>query len=225
LLQLAVGRDYSLVDVATDVIGMAAGLTIGAYDLLRGSRRLYVAVLLTLIAIMAVRVKPALYSAVDAVAAWQSFPVLADFEDGFMPGLQRDRFIAKTATFSVTTHALRIDLRPGKYPGFELDDFPNDWRGRHYLIIELDNPDHVLLTVACRINDAMHGRLGFELSDRFNRRFELAPGSNQLRIDLAEVERAPASRHMDMADIRSPMCFAIDLKQPRTLFLRSIRLE
>src|SRR5690606_7196324 len=197
-MQLLIGRDYSLGDVAADTVGMGCGLLAGGRLRLRLQRRLFVAVAVLLLALAVLEMQSTFRSAVDAYFAWRSFPVLADVELGPLPSLQRERFGGGEASLQVESTALRVDLRAGKYPGFALDDFPNDWRGWRYLVFDLENPDTTPLPLRCRIHDAAHNH---EHVDRYNRRFTLIPGRQQLRIDLAEVAAAPRGRAMDIAGI------------------------
>jgi VanZ family protein len=222
LLQLAIGRDCSLDDVIADTIGMAAGLLLGARTSLRRHRALFGFATACVAVALAMQLWPVLRSAVDAYNAWREFPVLADFENGALPSLQRERFGGTSADLIPEEGALRVALRAGRYPGFSLDDFPRDWRGWHSLVVDLDNPSGTDLAVTCRIHDARHNQ---QYSDRFNRRLVLQPGRQQLRIDLAAVAVAPRGRAMDMSAIHFPMCFAIDLAQPRDLRIHAIRLE
>jgi VanZ family protein len=222
LLQLAIGRDCSLEDVVADAIGMGAGLLLGARAQLQSRRALFLAAVAGIVLALAMQLWPVLRSAVDAYNARRAFPVLADFERGVLPALQRERFGATEADLMVVDGGLRVSLRAGQYPGFSLDDFPHDWRGWRTLVFDLDNPGTTALPLSCRIHDAAHNQ---EYADRFNRRFELQPGRQQLRIDLAEVATAPRDRAMDMSAIRFPMCFVVDLPQPRELRLHAAWLE
>ncbi len=221
-MQLLIGRDYSLGDVAADTIGMGCGLLVGGRSQLWQRRRLFVAVSALFLVASVLQMKSTFRSALDAFFAWRTFPVLADFERGPLPSLQRDRFGAGEASLQLESSALRVDLRAGTYPGFVLDDFPNDWRGWRYLVFDLENPDITPLPLLCRIHDAAHNH---EHVDRYNRHFTLMPGRQQLRIDLAEVATAPRGRAMDMAAIRSPLCFTPQLRQPRSLRLYAVWLE
>jgi len=221
-MQLLIGRDYSLDDVVADIVGMGCGLLAGGRLRLCLQRRLFVTVAALLLALAALEMQSTFRSAVDAVNAWRSFPVLADFERGPLPSLQRERFGAGEASLQVESAALRVDLRAGKYPGFALNDFPNDWRGWRYLVFDLENPDTTPLPLRCRIHDATHNHEHF---DRYNRRFILMPGRQQLRIDLAEVATAPRGRAMDMTALRLPLCFTPQLQQPRSLRLYAMWLE
>lgn len=224
LLQLISGRDYSLRDVAADAIGMALGLLVGGRARLH-PRRLWLALLWVMLAAgVAERFLPVARAAFDAVAAAHAFPELANFADGFAPSLQSDRFKSNHSSLKAVDGALRIELSRAPFTGFGLDDFPNDWFGWHGLSVAIANTGPAQ-AITCRIHDAAHERRGYAHSDRFNRRFVLLSGENRLRIDLAEVERAPRDRLLDLRNVRDFSCYAVDLKTPQVWLLRSITLE
>ena len=119
---------------------------------------------------------------------------------------------------------MAVALTTAVYSGFFLKDAPRDWRGYHDLIVELVNPSDTPLPLTCRIHDREH-TANHRSSDRFNRRFSLAPGPNRLTISLTDVETAPRGRLMAMDQIYEFGCFVHKLEQPRRLIVRGIRLQ
>lgn len=224
LAQLVTGRDYSLLDVLGDTGGMAVGLMAGSHRALRRPLAAFMATIVVLIAFLMHQLVPVARAGVDAISAARTFPELANFADGFAPGLQRDRFGELYSRLSVVDDALRIELHPAQYAGFILDDFPNDWRGRRTLRVEIVN-EGAQRPITCRVHDLLHEQTGYEFLDRFNKQFILQPGINQLSIDLDDVLHAPKGRSMDLANIRNFGCFIVDLREPQIWLLRSIRLE
>lgn len=86
------------------------------------------------------------------------------------------------------------------YPGLVIDEPPSDWRERSQLEIRIRNRGNRPLPVVVRVHDRSH-----DLShhDRYNRNFELQPGSDQtLHIPIEEIRSAPANRTMDLGAIR-----------------------
>ena len=76
-----------------------------------------------------------------------------------------------------------------------------------------------------RINDIEHDLGDNDYNDRFNTRLPLAPGPNQFELDLDRVRAAPEGRSMNMQAIRRLILFTVALPEPKTLYLRDIRLE
>jgi hypothetical protein len=121
--------------------------------------------------------------------------------------------------------ALRVSLSTNRYSGVSLHNFPGDWRDYSYLVIVLYNPQDQPLPMTLRINDVAHDLGDNAYNDRFNTRLALPPGEQSFRLDLDLVRNAPADRAMDMAAIRRLGLFTSVLMEPKTVYLRVIRLE
>lgn len=122
-------------------------------------------------------------------------------------------------------HNLEIKMGVANYSGASLDNMPGNWQGYEQLVFELYNPDTLPLEMSLRINDSVHDRGDNAYNDRFNTSFVVEPGWNTYRIDLAEVESAPAARLMEMTDIRRLGFFASSLPTPKSVFLHGLRLN
>ncbi|MDL0432213.1 succinyl-CoA synthetase subunit beta [Marinobacter sp. TBZ242] len=120
---------------------------------------------------------------------------------------------------------LRLSLTTARYSGASLHNFPGDWQGYDQLVISLYNPDDRPLSLTLRINDLEHDQGDNAYTDRFNTRLTLAPGLNNFHLDLERIRKAPADRTMNMQEIRRLMLFTAGLTEPRTVYLRVIRLE
>ena len=90
--------------------------------------------------------------------------------------------------------------------------------------ISIYNPDTNPLQIIFRIHDLQHIDGYEEYEDRYNRSFLLISGWNKIEIDLAEVEKSPSSRNMDMSRIRGVGLFVVSLPAPRILYLDEVRL-
>ena len=118
-------------------------------------------------------------------------------------------------------HALRLELKPGPYPGLSFKFFPRDWRGWGALILVCTNPEASPLRLTVRVDDMEHNE---DYGDRYNRSFDLAPGPGEIRIPLREIETAPAGRALDLGRVRSVVLFAYRLQEERELLVDSLRL-
>ena len=162
----------------------------------------------------------------DEYRARSHFPILSDFENSFE--LQRwtgsagrvidDRIV------SAGEHAMRVLLGTAFYSGVSLEYFPGDWSGFSQFQCSIYNPDMNPLSITCRIHDLAHIQGVQHFEDRYNRSFELVQGWNTIRIDLEAVKKAPASRNMDMGQIRGVGIFATRLPQPRVIYIDDVRL-
>ncbi|NMT64499.1 VanZ family protein [Marinobacter orientalis] len=120
---------------------------------------------------------------------------------------------------------LEISLSTNRYSGASLDNFPHDWRGYRHLIVTMYNPQRHSMTLNLRINDVKHDLGDNAYNDRFNIRLELPPGEHSFRLDLDRIRDAPAGRRMDMGAVRRLGLFVSGLTEPKTVYLRDIRLE
>lgn len=222
VLQLFIGRDFSLFDVAYDVLGAVVGMVVASWPQLRRYPREIVISLCGAVALLvAVIVAPVAATGWDAWRAQRQFPALVAFDST----LERGRFRVVGGTgLDIGDGQMAVALTTAVYSGFFIKDAPRDWRGYSTLIVDLVNPDAAPLPLTCRIHDREH-TTNYRSSDRFNRRFSIAPGTHRLIIPLADVEMAPRGRVMAMDQIYEFGCFVHKLEQPRRLIVRGIRLE
>ena len=227
VLQHGTARTPDSWDVLRDVTGSLVALVFGYPGsglrpaALRHSLRVAVLTLLL------IQLWPVTRSLVDEAIARHQFPVLSDFETPFeidrwtgnaglsvlgMPSISRGKL-------------LKLALTTDRYSGATLNHFDGDWRSFTTLNISLYNPDVKPLGITCRIHDVQHTDGNEEYADRFNRRFLLKQGWNQLEIDLHAVEESPAGRHMDMSRIRGLQLFVTALPAPRIIYLDNVALS
>lgn len=221
VVQSRIGRDYSLRDVLLDVCGTGLGILLTLRT--RLSKLQYWALAVPLLVAGYFVVTPFVKVVWDSIQAERQFPLIA----GFDSRLEKRRL----AFFGGASGWVRPDskavIRFGReqWSGFRFFDAPRDWRGRRSLVLVFENPELAPLRISCRINDAQHFRNNSPFDDRFTRAFALPPGRSDVRIDLAEVERAPAGRPMNMAEIVDLSCFVHRLKAQRKVWLDEVRLE
>jgi hypothetical protein len=156
----------------------------------------------------------------------QLLPALYDFRQPD-PSPFWDGVIAPVTDHAIDAHkrALRISLSTAHYSGVSLHNLPEDWRDYDRLVIDLYNPQDHPLPMILRINDMEHDLGDNNYNDRFNTRLPLTPGPNQFKLDLDRIKAAPESRSMNMQTIRRLILFTVALPEPKTLYLRDIRLE
>jgi hypothetical protein len=163
----------------------------------------------------------------DEGIARAQFPLLSDFETPF----EEDRWRRNTNSSvdrSVARHgkaSMRVEMDTSTYSGVSFVYFPRNWTGYRFLHLDVLNPSSEEIKITCRIHDRRHEEGEQRFEDRFNKLFRLRQGWNDLRIDLAEVARAPVGRTMDLGEIRLMGLFASKLPMPRTIFVDHVRLE
>ncbi|WLE96809.1 MAG: carbohydrate binding domain-containing protein [Candidatus Electrothrix communis] len=176
------------------------------------------AVLLTSVALY-----PLSKAAIDELTALNQFPLLSDFETPF----EVDRWEGNAllsihkGVFRHGQHSLQVRLLTDTYSGASLASFPGNWQGFDSLFFSIYSCDDNL-KLTCRIHDAKHNH---KYSDRFNKRFILKKGWNDLMISLDDIEKAPVGRLMNMAKIKRIMFFSSRQKREHTIYIDHIYLK
>lgn len=99
--------------------------------------------------------------------------------------------------------------------------FPGNWQGFKRLFISVYSPDDEKLDLVCRVHDSEHTN---QYADRFNRRFVLEKGWNDLIIPLADIQRAPVTRLLNMDKIESLGLFVVKQKKERIIYIDNVYL-
>lgn len=225
LLQSLVSRSMSLNDILFDMLGAALAVCCFApqrWQLSAGIGRLLRAVMLLL---LLAALWPAYRIGMDEYYMQRQFPVLGDFSTPYELTRWHAAQASVTRVVSGEAHRLRARFLPARYPTILFEHFPPDWRGYKRLVIDLENPAQHAIRVTLRIHDAEHDLHDNVHSDRFNRSYELAPGMQQISIDLAELAAAPATRTMDMAKIQNISLFIFETTTEHTLDILRLYLE
>ena len=223
ILQTLGHRPGSWFDLMTDTAGAAMGLALwwlvrsrGATDPApgTGARRRW-ALAIALIGIAVVAWPPLQVAQAYALRARQ-FPVIAEFS-----GARALAFVETQGSSAEVVElpapwmqspgerSLRIAYRDGEPRAVQVVEPSRDWRGYSRIAVDLTNPGDSELRLTVRIFDAPHD---MDYRDRFNLPIAVPPRARTtVRVALAAVETAPASRRMDMARIADVMLFG----QPR----------
>jgi hypothetical protein len=162
----------------------------------------------------------------DEWAADRQFPVLSDFERPFEirrwsgdDELEIDHAISYHGKSS-----LKVQLNTSRYSGVHLRYFPRDWHGYRMLSFGVYNPSSEAMNITCRVHDEQHIDGEQIHRDRFNRTYSLSAGWNAINIELQDVAEAPENRKMDMGHIMGLGIFAVQLKQPKLVYIDYVRL-
>ncbi len=223
LLQAFVGRRMSGGDILRDAAGAAAAVLVAASrgPGVRTRARWFLRT--TAVLLVAAFTRPTIDALLEERRARRQFPVLADF--GRVEELDRFEWSDSTPSWpepSTRGSGVKVTLWPGRYPGFALKYFPRDWRGYRDLVFAATNPSAQPLPITIRVDDFHHSQ---HYADRFNARYELSPGRNEVRVPLAAIELAPSGRRMDLSRIHEVMVFSANLRVPSELLVEGLRLE
>lgn len=217
LLQPYFGRGAGLQDLWQNLLGTALAVALSAPA---GLPRRILGTAMAMI--LAVELHAAAAALFDRGIARIQFPVLSDFSTPFehsrwSTGEPDDRFAR------IGQQSLRLDLEPARYAGTVRRRSFGDWSGYDALEFSIYNPADPL-TITVTVRDREHFRRGGAYRDRFNRRFILRPGWNEVRIPIRDIREAPAERTLDLADLAELAIFTVKLEQQHTLYLDHVRV-
>jgi hypothetical protein len=228
LLQNGTQRTPDLEDVFRDLIGSLLVLVFLTNQWASAKRLAWrFAIKAVVLSLVTLQLYPVSVSLFDETMARLQYPVLADFTTPFQ--MTRWTGSARRSIEEPTglegDAVMQVIFGIERYSGVFLSHFPGDWRGYRRLRLSLFNPADVLLSVTCRIHDRRHRQGMQRYSDRFNERYLLEPGSNELAIELSSVVDAPKKRQLELGQIQKLGLFTTSLKDPKTLYIRKIWLE
>lgn len=209
--QIPTVRNASLKDFAADMLGAVGFMCIAmavsrSFSVRRVWRPYLIPVALVSIALP---LTPLATVSASYVAREQALPDLVRFDSRFSDLFFKARYaeLAKIEDETSGEVSAEILLGDGQWPGIAFTDIWPDWEAYEALVVEIENPEADDLPITIRVNDRRH-RHNEVFDDRFNRRVELVPGRQRLRIDLSEVREAPAGRMMDMTEVDDLVFFS-----------------
>ncbi|MBN1406487.1 MAG: CIA30 family protein [Calditrichaceae bacterium] len=213
-----------LIDVRRNFIG-----AIGCFLLITPSKKMTLSILMKTVAVIAILLEtiPAGIALFDEIIASKQFPVLADFENDIeISRWHGDASFIRNLQISKHGEAsLYIVFGTTKYSGLVLDYFPRDWSSYNILKFDIYYPKSDSLIFTCRIHDELHIKGQQLYADRFNRRFKLQCGWNEIAIPIKDIENAPKTRKMNICKVLSIGIFTVQLPEPKTVYLDYVRLE
>jgi VanZ family protein len=221
VIQRPLARDASWEDVFSDAVGAVCALAVFALFDRRSRipRTGWLVALVAALGCLAFYVTPLVRMTVAYVHRNGQFPVLADFRSPIEPfwtvgyGTNRTR----------ERGALEVEFVGGPWPGVSWHEPIPDWSAYRTLLIDVENPDATKLGITVRVHDRGHWQ---NYRDRFNRHFELAAGERRtLRIELADVARAPKGRLMNLRQISNIALFRDAPEGSRRMRIYTLRLE
>ncbi len=152
--------------------------------------------------------------------------VINDFESD--PDLDRVGWHCHTLMARSAQHpangdaSLELILYPATYAGLAIQLEVNDWSRYQYLVFDIFNPQQEIFAITVRIDD-QPDYPPFE--ERFQGRFSLLPGANQIRIPLNELYTSGDGRPLDLEKIARFMWFIRNTAERYTLYFDYVRLE
>jgi VanZ family protein len=224
LMQWATGRTPSRHDFFADICGVSIGVLL-ALAIAWPSRRWRIACSLAAVLLLVIAVTRPASILIDVARQHSEMPVLASFERAgeISRWTTKESRIARVAEHATSgAWSLRVDLRPGTYPGTSLPFLPSDWSAYDALVSDVWLAGTEPLRIVVKVTDRDHNN---QHEDRFQRTFVLSPGANSIEIRLADIENAPQHRRLNIQEVATLSYFTVRLPFPRTLFLDNVHLR
>ncbi len=117
--------------------------------------------------------------------------------------------------------SLKMELYPSDYPGLDPKLEENDWRGYKALCFDIYNPEEKKVQISVRIDDQKDYP---EYKDRYNERFILNQGMNQISIPFNTLITSGTSRNLDLKNIYRLLIFKANPDKKVVLYVDYIRL-
>jgi hypothetical protein len=229
--QAFTNRDASWVDVRSDILGACAFAGMfAAFDRRVERRALAIAGCVLGVAAMIWHSLPLAVTAWDYARREREFPVLLAGEsvarNGFLEGMGANvaqRVLPAPFARTPDEQALHLQFVSGQWLGVAIIEPSPDWSGYRMLSLDLANPGDAPLPVTLRVHDRAHDQ---RYADRFNRAFVLEPRQRTtLTIPLAEIERAPGERSLDLENVAGFVLFTTQEHAGRDLYVSRIWLS
>lgn len=220
LLQPLTGRDASLQDVWTDLLGATAALAaIGAWRV-RGASAARLSLVLLALGVAGFALWP-LGESLRAYWHRQALaPRLFDPRDAAGRHFLQRRAVRLIAD---PDGGWRITPTRSPWPGLTVDEVLPDWSAYRTLAIELRNPGEQPLTLLLRIDDAFEHR---RYSDRYNASIRVAAHqSSTWRIPLTMLSHRTAGRNLDLTHMRRVILYQDSADTLDPYVLLDLRLE
>ena len=228
LLQYGTQRSPDVGDISRDLIGSALVLAFTPGLLVLSSEKSVRAIRLLVLVFMVMHLLPLTRASIDELNACVRFPVISDFETPFE--LDRWKGSAGRDVVSLESgkneHQMKVRFGTDVYSSASMQYLAHDWSDYATLNLRIFQPDPEPLRITIRIHDELHETAAepYQYSDRFNRRFILQQGWNDIVIALSEVRLAAAKRQIELNKIRNINLFSSRLSEAREAYLETVFL-
>ena len=160
----------------------------------------------------------------DMHQASKQFPILSDFETRFQhKRWSNGKIVHHLSRYGEASLLVHLDHQK-QYPGTTLIHSFGNWRGYSTLALSIYNPSPDPLKMFISIRDLEHSLKRQGIGDRFDKRFEILQGWNDLLIPVADIATAPKTRMLNLGQLSSVVIFTMNLLEPSKIYIDHVRL-
>jgi hypothetical protein len=229
LVQRVEGGDAEVKDVVDDILGAASFLMIHWTVRHRSSASFCWLLRLTSMAVLVAVVWPPMLSGMATFHRDRAFPVILDFNSVWDSRWCRpDGAVFEIAPAppragqSVGNRMGRITFEPFKLSIFLIDETHPNWTGYREFVFTVYSELSTVVQLELNLYDRQYRKRD---SDSYHTLLTINPGMNTIRIPLADVERGPATRRMEMTSMYRIALSAIHPKNRFSVYLDALHLE
>lgn len=225
VLQGLLQREASIDDLFRNLLGILSGLSFVLYTLQQSTRNKIVTGLASL-GFLLLGIAPLAQITWDYMQREKAFPQITAFEEVWFSRFVHFESVELTDNKNLITEGdvqfqqFRFD--PGQYPGIEVIELEKDWTAYRKLRFQVHSKNASIITMVLKVYDKKHNQ---HFDDRFNQRFEIQPGLNQISVDLLEVRDAPVARELNLSEVSTIQLFIPGVDSPVFLGLSNLYLE
>ncbi|MDT8283265.1 MAG: hypothetical protein RQ982_10735 [Gammaproteobacteria bacterium] len=215
-------RECSAEDFYNDIFGSLAGLSLVAFTHQRNRRDKFFSIVAGFIFLLT-GTYPFLQLSWHSMQQYTAMPSVTQLDKSWSKSfvkLHQVKLLSTNIDQGVSWH--RIQFNQAKYPGINIIEPVRNWRPYKKLRFDVlsENKDNVELVL--RVHDDKHNQ---NVNDRFNRKIIIAPGLNEISIDLADIKQGPVDRELDLSRVAGVTLFMIDVREITYLNMNHMFLE
>ncbi len=118
--------------------------------------------------------------------------------------------------------SLMVEIFPTSYAGFIPKLRMNDWSGFNELRFDIFNPEKDNLIISIRIDDKKDYP---KYEDRYNARYSLVPGNNEISLPLKALETSGTNRLIDVSKVHRLYIYIKNPDKREVFYLDYVRLH
>jgi VanZ family protein len=229
IMQHGTGRTPDIADISRNFVGCLLALSFTPAYTRSFAMRWRNMLRRISVLILAISSLHLLIAITDEQIARLQFPVLSDFSTPFESDRWRSTASTRVVELEHGTDGRQMEVifTSGQLTGVHMIYLSTNWTEYKSVNLRLYSPYSELLPITIRTHDREHaiGAHKFENEDRFQKRFQLEPGWNQISIPLTDIIDAVSTRKINLTDMQDIGLFTWPKHESRTIYIDSIYLQ
>ncbi len=225
VVQSLLQREASVDDILRDFYGVSAGLGLALLVRQKNVRNKTLALVFSL-GFLFSGVGPLIQLSWHYMQRDKAFPMLTEFGERWSSSFVRfnsaELMGPGEPERDENTRFYRLRFDADQYPGVSIIEPEENWLSYRNLHLRVYSENESDIVLVMRVHDDSHTQ---EYDDRFNKRYVIRPGLNEIVVRLSDVRTAPVDREMDLMNIAGVEFFLVDVKTSLFLEVSNIFLE